>query len=577
MHEKETLESLTDALFYSTTEGIIITNRAGEIIKINQSAEKMLGYNHDELLGEKVEMLVPKRVVDKHEGYRDGFNAHPKARSMGMGMDLYAVRKDQTEFPVEISLSYFKRGDENYVISFIIDITHRKKAENDILEAKTNLEIYAEELKMLHMESEQKVIERTAELAAVIKQLEITNDNLVGEMAAARLAREEKDKSQQIYFTIGENYPNGFIAVFNKNMEYVFIEGQLLKDLHISKEELLGKSFNDHFSSGYINYINQNFQKAFNGERTVFEMVFNDRYLQSYALPLADKNGQVNQVMLVTQDITERKKAVEEMSNALEKEKTLNELKSRFVSMASHEFRTPLGTILSSASLISKYKSEDDEDKMVKHVSRIKSAVENLTGILDDFLSISKLEEGKVNYSPSTVNIREICEEVKEEMQVTAKEGQDIIIQNNGTIETIVIDRHILKNILINLTSNAIKYSPENETVLIQTDINKSKFTIKVTDHGIGIPKEDQKHLFDTFFRAGNVSNIQGTGLGLNIVKKYVDLLGGTISFTSVYEKGTSFTIVVDIENLKARESMEPRDANSSGFGGDKLWAGLEL
>ena len=433
-----------------------------------------------------------------------------------------------------------------------------------------------QELKMLHDQSEQLVLERTSELAAAVRELEITNDNLVGEMAARRLAREEKEKSQQLYFTIGENYPNGFIAVFNKNMEYVFIEGRLLDDLHISKEELLGKSFNDHFSSGYINYINQNFQKAFNGERTVFEMVFNDRYLQSYALPLADKNGIVTQVMLVTQDITERKKAVEEMSNALEKEKNLNELKSRFVSMASHEFRTPLGTILSSASLISKYNDEDDEDKRNKHVSRIRSAVVNLTGILNDFLSISKLEEGKVNYNPSTVNIREICEEVKEEMQVTAKDGQEIVIQNNGTLETIIIDRQILKNILINLTSNAIKYSPENESVVIQTDINKSKFTIRVTDHGIGIPKEDQKHLFDTFFRAGNVSNIQGTGLGLNIVKKYVDLLGGTINFISVYEKGTIFTIIVDIEKLESRELMEPKDT-SGGFGSDKLWAGLEL
>jgi len=433
------------------------------------------------------------------------------------------------------------------------------------------------ELKMLNDQSEQKVVERTSELAKVIKELEITNDNLVGEMAATRLAREEKEKSQQLYITIGENYPNGFIAVFNKNMEYVFIEGRLLEDLHISKDELLGKSFNDHFSSGYINYINQNLQKAFNGERTVFEMVFNDRYLQSYALPLADKKGNVTQIMLVTQDITERKKAVEEMSNTLEKEKTLNELKSRFVSMASHEFRTPLGTILSSASLIGKYDSEADEDKRNKHIARIRSSVANLTGILNDFLSISKLEEGKVNYNPSTVNIREMCEEVKEEMQVTAKEGQEIIIENNGDIETIVIDKQILKNILINLTSNAIKYSSENNPVLIQTDINKSKFTIRVTDHGIGIPKADQKHLFDTFFRAGNVTNIQGTGLGLNIVKKYVDMMGGAISFTSVYGKGTTFTIEVNIEELRSRDSMESKSVPGSGLGSDKLWAGLEL
>ncbi len=240
------------------------------------------------------------------------------------------------------------------------------------------------EVKILHAESEQLVTERTWELAEAIKELEKTNRTLIEEMVGRKLAKEEKEKTQKLYFTIGENYPNGFIAVFNKNLEYVFIEGQLLGDLKISKKELLGKSFFDHFESDTLNYIHQNFQKAFSGERTVFEMFFNGRYLQSYALPLAEPDGQVKQVMLVTQDITGRKKAIEEISNALEKEKTLNELKSRFVSMASHEFRTPLGTILSSVSLINKYNAEGDEEKRNKHINRIKSAVVNLTGILND-------------------------------------------------------------------------------------------------------------------------------------------------------------------------------------------------
>jgi PAS domain S-box-containing protein len=414
-----------------------------------------------------------------------------------------------------------------------------------------------QEVKMLHAESEKLVTERTWELAEAIKELEKTNRNLIDEMVARRIAKEEKEKSQKLYFTIGENYPNGFIAVFNKSLEYIFIEGQLLKDLAIAKEELIGKTFTDHFSSDSLNYINQNFQKAFNGERTVFEMFFNDRYLQSYALPLAEPDGQVKQVMLVTQDITERKKAIEEISNALEKEKSLNELKSRFVSMASHEFRTPLGTILSSVTLISKYNAPGDEDKRDKHISRIKSAVVNLTGILNDFLSLSKLEEGKTSYNPKQIDIREICEEVKEEMMVIAKAGQDIIIENKGDVPVITMDRQILKNILINLTSNAIKYSPEDENVYIGTEIEDGKFSITVMDRGIGIPREDQKHLFDTFFRAGNVTHIQGTGLGLNIVKKYVDMLDGSIAFESKPGKGTIFTINVYLENLRNLENAE--------------------
>jgi len=229
------------------------------------------------------------------------------------------------------------------------------------------------------------------------------------------------------------------------------------------------------------------------------------------------------------------------LSNALEKEKELNELKSRFVSMASHEFRTPLSTILSSAALISRYQSSDQNEQRIKHVERIKSAVQNLTGILNDFLSLSKIEEGKEDINLSNIIVKDVCETVIQDVSGLLKEGQKVnYIPNEISVFT---DERILKNILFNLTSNAIKYSKPKGIITINVQQESNKITISVTDNGIGIPLEDQKHLFSRFFRASNVINIQGTGLGLNIVKRYLDLLDGSITFQSAEGIGTKFIV----------------------------------
>ena len=232
-----------------------------------------------------------------------------------------------------------------------------------------------------------------------------------------------------------------------------------------------------------------------------------------------------------------------ELREALENEKDLNELKSRFVSMASHEFRTPLTTILSSALLISKYTKEDQQPKREKHVNRIKSAVVNLTGILNDFLSLSKLEEGAIRVDLQPFNLKDLCLEVADEIKGLVKKDQKIIHVLHGDHHEFITDRGILKNILFNLVSNAIKYSDDN----IHCDIvfHPDYITIAIKDSGIGIPQEDQKHMFTRFFRAQNVTNIQGTGLGLNIVKRYIELLNGTITFESEHEKGTTFTVTL--------------------------------
>jgi len=235
-----------------------------------------------------------------------------------------------------------------------------------------------------------------------------------------------------------------------------------------------------------------------------------------------------------------------ELSEALDKEKQLNEIKSRFVSMASHEFRTPLTTVMSSASLLSKYTKEDDQDKRNRHIERIKSSVDHLNDILNDFLSLGKLNEGKIEPQPEKFNLYDVMSDVIDGMKDLARKGQTIELNSDKKIE-ITSDKKMLRNIFVNLISNAIKFSEEDKPILIAVEKTREKLKISVKDEGIGIPVEDQEHLFSSFFRGANVTNIQGTGLGLHIVKRYVDLLNGELELKSELNKGTTVILYLPI------------------------------
>ncbi len=385
----------TDALFLFASEGILVANGESEIIRVNPSAEKLFGYEKDELIGQKIEILIPRRLAEKHVHQRTEYNSSPQARTMGSGLELFGLKKDGTEFPLEISLSPYSTDEKKFVIAFIIDITRRKQAES--------------KLKNYSVELEKQVRNRTLILEEAIEQLENTK-----------------------------------------------------LELH----------------------------------------------------------------------------------NSLEKERELSELKTRFVSMASHEFRTPLTTMLTSLSLVNKYGEKNDKTSQAKHVGKIKNSIHNLTDILNDFLSVSKLEEGKIENLPQMLDIPSFISEIISEMEFLAVNNQIIQYKHDG--ETIGnLDKKLLKNILFNLISNAIKFSPEGGIIDIKSCIEDSKFKISVQDHGIGISKEDQKHLFERFFRGHNAMHIQGTGLGLSIIAKYAELMNGTINFESQENIGTTFTTII--------------------------------
>jgi PAS domain S-box-containing protein len=399
-------------IFQSMSEGIIMVDTGGRIVVANPVAEQLFGYATDALTGLMLEELLPARYRGGHVNFRSAFNSNPYPRRMGAGRDLTALRRDGSEFPVEISLSFTKVKSELLVMAFISDISLRKKTEDALKRSEEQLIVYAAEL-------EKKVEMRTEALNNTILKLE--------------------------------------------------------------------------------------------------------------------------------EEVVERKKAEEEVRKSLEKERELNELKTKFVSIASHEFRTPLSTVLSSASLINQYNERGESDKINKHVQRIKSSVNQLTGILNDFLSLGKLEEGKVELVNEIINPKEFLEEIKEEMNGVLKEGQQLILDCKLEASQMECDARILRNILFNLITNASKYSDVNKSIYISCRDHDGAVLFEVRDEGIGIPEEDQKHMFDRFFRASNSGNVQGTGLGLNIVKRYIDLLRGSISFSSEYNRGTVFQVIIPV------------------------------
>ena len=263
--------------------------------------------------------------------------------------------------------------------------------------------------------------------------------------------------------------------------------------------------------------------------------------IKSYTEELETKIKERTKELINT--LNEVETAKENISLLFEKERELNLLKTRFVSMASHEFRTPLSAIQLSASLIDKYATKEDPISIAKHTAKIKNAINNLTTILNDFLSLEKLEAGKVEADCVWFDIIPFAEEIAEEMQLISKQNQLIVFEHSGTIAKVRMDPNLLKNCIINLISNAIKYSGEDTMIQFNSTVSEHELIIHVKDNGIGIPATEMKNLFEPFFRAHNTGDIPGTGLGLNIVRRYVGLMNGTCTCESEQNVGTTFRL----------------------------------
>lgn len=495
-------ENIYKLLFDNSSEGFIITSDKAIIEKVNARSLELFGYDSaDELIGQPIEVLIPREYHKKHVHNRDEYAKNPTKRQMGKAMTLYGLKKDEDKFPVEVGLNHYTLNGEKKILALISDITDRKKQEDYIAQ--------------LNKDLEKKVEKRTKEL----------------------------HQSQLLYQQIARNFPNGTINVFDEDLKYVFVEGTELFKRGITSSQLIGKNYLNLLPKEVKSKMQQELPDVFKGSTKQFNIQIKDQYFQINAVPLFNE-GKIDQILVVEKDITREKTAEINLETALQHEKELNELKSRFVSMASHEFRTPLSTINSSASLLGKYTLTEQQEKRDKHVDRIKNAVSNMVDILNDFLSLSKLEEGIIEANIETFDLRNLFNEICDEMKDNVDKGQTLHSNLTTSLE-ISTDQKILRNVLYNLISNALKYSfPETE-ITCTVENKDDSIKINITNYGIGIPKAEQKNLFKRFFRAGNATNIEGTGLGLNIVEKYVKLLNGIITFESIENETTTFTVVL--------------------------------
>lgn len=406
-------KDIFNVLFESVSEGVIVVDKNQKIVLTNLSAENMFGYSKDELVNQHLNILIPQKYHENHGDHVEAFMKHKESRQMGRGRDLYGVNKNGTIFPVEAGLNPLRMNGQELVMALVIDISVRKKQEQELLELNTQLE--------------KKVSERTSELQTMVEEL-----------------------------------------------------------------------------------------KQVNQERDV--------------------------------EIKKRIEAQNRTQNALKKEKELNELKTKFLSLVSHEFKTPLSGILTSAMLLGKYKLTEQQERRDKHIKTIVDKVHYLNNILNDFLSIEKLETGKIKYNFSTFKISKVVNEVVYNANMLLKDGQKINYPENIDYYSMHQDEKIVELALSNLVHNAIKYSSENTEVDIQITQDATNTTFIVKDNGIGIPVHEQKRIFNRYFRAENALLTQGTGIGLNIVKSHLENLNGTISFKSEEHKGSIFAFVLPNE-----------------------------
>ncbi|NRR92080.1 PAS domain S-box protein [Winogradskyella undariae] len=488
-------QEIFNILLNSVSEGVVIVDEKQNIVKVNKAGEQMFGYAENELNNQHLNILIPQNHRANHGHHFKGFVKDNKKRSMGNGRDINGAKKDGRIFPIEASLNPFSLFGGNYIMALVIDITERKKLEQE-----------KNHLANIILESLNEVYVFDANSLLFIN---------VNYGAQKNLGYNMSELSAMTPLDIKPNYTE---AQFRKEIEVLkkgSVEKLEFETLHQRK-------------SGTTYPANVHLQRSQFGNKDVYVAIILDITEQKNYTQTLEKTVEIR---------------TDELKTALAAEKELNDLKTKFLSMVSHEFKTPLSGILTSTILLNKYKLTEQQEKREKHIKTITDKVQYLNTILNDFLSVEKLEKGKINYKFTNFKLSKVLNEVIYNANMLLKDGQHINYPENIDDLSLYQDEKIVELSLSNLMYNAIKYSSEHTIINIEISQDETDTTFKVIDNGIGIPEVDQKNIFNRYFRAENALLMQGTGIGLNIVKDHLENLNGSITFESTENIGSTFTI----------------------------------
>lgn len=509
----------------------VVLDPVGIVQKVNRYGAEILACREEEIVGKN---WFKNFITDHSVDYC--FNIFKQCMETGVARNFEgSILTGKGSERIIGWKSAIIRNDNDQSQLLIIsgrDITHDKIKEE-------SLRLNINKINKWNKELEVMVFERT-------RELETINASLQSQILESKHIEDQLVDSQRLYNAMAHNFPNGIIGVLNQEMRYVLVDGKELNLHGLNSSDLIGQKI-FHWEKGNRSY-DAHLKNAFDGNVTSFEVPVLYKTYTVTAVPLPDSQNHIDEILVVIHNITDRKELEENLYRTIAQEKKLNELKSRFVTMASHEFRTPLSTILSSVFLLESYKGELYEEKKGIHINRIKRTVNILTEILNDFLRLGKLEEGKVQMKLTEINTSDHVEDVLKAVYSLKKINQKILYKHTGLNLNIFLDENLLRSILNNLLSNAIKYSPEDSEIILETNLSQDQLVISVLDRGIGISMNEREHIFQRFFRGLNAVNIEGTGLGLHIVKGYVELMNGTIDFVSDKENGTIFTVNIPLQ-----------------------------